>query len=238
MGVEKLRLGEEMSGWCRSRDSVQWWESVRGRRPQGANRLPVEGGSQVVGNPAGDSTPQQATAKDLSVLSSSDALSAGVLGFMPRRFVLTILPHRQPTSYWFERDNGRHSLRLTAPRRIGLPYGSYPRPLLACLTTGAVRTKSPQIDLGATPNDLARRLGLSTVSGPRGAADRLHETSSSCRTRRRSFPKRSTRRSRAGSSRAWRPRHQKESRPPGGKRSSNRWTISRPAKSTPCRGTL
>ena len=32
-----------------------------------------------------------------------------------------------------------------------------------------------QIDLGATPNDLARKLGLSIISGPRGTATRLKE---------------------------------------------------------------
>ena len=48
-------------------------------------------------------------------------------------------------------------------------------PLLAWLTTEAVRTKNPEIQLGATPNDLARKLGLSTTSGPRGTARRLED---------------------------------------------------------------
>ena len=108
-------------------------------------------------------------------LESEDALSAGALGFMPRLLVLTTLPHRRPESHRFERVNGRHTLRMSAPRRVGLPYGSYPRLLLAYLTTEAVRTKSPEIHLGATPNDLARKLGLSVISGPRGTAPRLQE---------------------------------------------------------------
>jgi len=108
-------------------------------------------------------------------LESSDALSAGALGFMPRLLVLTTLPHRRPESHRFERINGRHFLRMSAPRRIGLPYGTYPRLLLAYLTTEAVRTKSREIQLGATPNDLARKLGLSTISGPRGTAPRLED---------------------------------------------------------------
>ncbi len=108
-------------------------------------------------------------------LESSDALTAGALGFMPRILVLTTLPHRRPETHRFERVNGRHTLRMSAPRRVGLPYGSYPRLLLAYLTTQAVRTKSPQIDLGATPNNLARKLGLSVISGPRGTAQRLQE---------------------------------------------------------------
>ena len=57
---------------------------------------------------------------------------------------------------------------MSAPRRVGLPYGSYPRLLLAYLTTAAVRTKSP--------HDPSRRYtqtiwlaswGCSTISGPR-----------------------------------------------------------------------
>ena len=114
-------------------------------------------------------------AEDLPSLESEGALSAGALGFMPRLLVLTTLPHRRPERHRFERVNGRHSLRLSAPRRVGLPYGSYPRLFLAYLTTEAVRTKNPKIDLGATPNDLARKLGLSTISGPRGTAQRLEE---------------------------------------------------------------
>ena len=114
-------------------------------------------------------------AETFSSLESEDALTAGALGFMPRVLVLTTLPHRRPESHRFERVNGRHSLRLSTPRRIGLPYGTYPRLLLAYLTTEAVRTKNPKIDLGATPNDLARKLRLSTISGPRGTAQRLEE---------------------------------------------------------------
>jgi len=114
-------------------------------------------------------------ARDVSFLESVDALSAGALGFMPRLLVLTTLPHRRPDSHRFERVNGRHTLRLSAPRRVGLPYSSYPRLVLAYLTTEAVRTKSPEIQLGATSNDLARKLGLSTISGPRGTARRLED---------------------------------------------------------------
>jgi len=104
-----------------------------------------------------------------------DAGTAGALGFMPRILVLTTLPHSRPTTCRFERINGRYSLRLEARRSIGLPFGVYPRLILIHLTTQAVCTKSPEIDLGRTPNDLARRLGLRPISGPRGTAKRLHD---------------------------------------------------------------
>jgi hypothetical protein len=94
---------------------------------------------------------------------------------MPRLLVLTTLPHRRPEVHRFERINGRHCLRMRAPRRVGLPYGSYPRLLLTFPTAEAVCTKSPEIYLGATPTDLALQLGLSTISGPRGTAQRLED---------------------------------------------------------------
>lgn len=95
------------------------------------------------------------------------------LAFMPRLFVLTTLPHRRPQGHRFERVNGWQSLRMVAPRRVGLPYGVYARLVLMFLTTEAVRKKTQEIHLGATPNDLARTLGLSVVSGRRGTAQRL-----------------------------------------------------------------
>jgi hypothetical protein len=111
---------------------------------------------------------EPAIAQDLSGVGEPQALA-----FMPRLFVLTTLPHRRPQGNRFERVNGWQSLRMVAPRRIGLPYGVYPRLLIMFITTEAVRKKNPEIHLGATPNDLARKLGLSVISGPRGTARRL-----------------------------------------------------------------
>ncbi len=107
-----------------------------------------------------------APAEDLLCLESEDALTAGTLGFMPRILVLTTLPHRRPESHRFERVNGRHSLGLCVPRPVGRPYGSYPRRLLVYLTTEAVRTKDREVNFGATPNAMARKLGLPVISGP------------------------------------------------------------------------
>ena len=111
---------------------------------------------------------EPAIAQDLSGVGEPQALA-----FMPRLYVLTTLPHRRPESHRFERVNGWQSLRMVAPRRIGLPYGVYPRLLLMFITTEAVRKKSRVIHLGARPNDLARKLGVSIISGPRGTARRL-----------------------------------------------------------------
>ena len=114
-------------------------------------------------------------AEDLPSLESEDALTAGSLGFMPRLLVLTTLPHRRPASHRFKRVNGRHSLRLSAPRRVGLPYGSYPRLLLVYLTTEAVRARSPEIRLGPTFNQFMYSLGLTPVTGKRGTVSRMRD---------------------------------------------------------------
>jgi hypothetical protein len=107
-------------------------------------------------------------AADLNSIAAPQAIA-----FMPRLFVLTTLPHRRPQANRFERVNGWQSMLMVAPRRIGLSYGVYARLLLMFITTEAVQKKSRRIHLGATPNHLARRLGLSSISGLRGTAPRL-----------------------------------------------------------------
>ena len=108
-------------------------------------------------------------------IDSCDVQEAEALGFMPRVLTLTTLPHSRPASNTFERVNGHHRLRLTARRPIGLPYGVYPRLILVYLTTAAVRSRSPIVELGPSPNEFARRLGLTPISGKRGTVPRLQD---------------------------------------------------------------
>jgi hypothetical protein len=94
---------------------------------------------------------------------------------MARIFVQATLPHSRPKAHEFERVNGRYSLHLVAPPSVGLPYGSYPRLVLAWLTTEAVRTKSPEIRLGPTFSTFMYRLDLTPVTGKRGTVPRLRD---------------------------------------------------------------
>ena len=103
----------------------------------------------------------------------SDARVAGALGFMPRLLVQATLPHGRLRCYELERTNGRVRLKLTAPHSIGLPYGSYPRLILAWLNTEALRTKSPDLHLGSTLRSFMHKLDLTPVTGKRGTAQRL-----------------------------------------------------------------
>ena len=104
-----------------------------------------------------------------------DARSAGTLGFLARILVQATLPHRRPSHHDFERTNGQLTLHLHAPPSIGLPYGSYPRLVLAWLNTEAVRTRSPHLRLGPTFTSFMRTLGLPPVTGKRGTAARLRD---------------------------------------------------------------
>ena len=103
----------------------------------------------------------------------SDARVAGALGFMPRLLVQATLPHGRPQFHELVRANGRVKLKMRAPPSIGLPYGSYPRLILAWLNTEALRTKSPDLHLGLTLSSFMHKLDLTPVTGKRGTAQRL-----------------------------------------------------------------
>ena len=105
----------------------------------------------------------------------TDARAAGALGFLGRILVQASLPHRRCAEHEFERTNGRLTLHLHAPPSVGLPYGSYPRLILAWLNTEAVRTRSPHLKLGPTFTSFMSRLDLSPVTGKRGTSRRLRD---------------------------------------------------------------
>lgn len=104
-------------------------------------------------------------AVDLACISSQEAKS---IGFMSRLLIMLNLPYRDPgneAKVWV-RKNGNVSLILTPAynelgESIGLPYGSYPRLILAYLITQAVKTQSPIIFLGKSFRDFLKLLEIS-----------------------------------------------------------------------------
>lgn len=106
-------------------------------------------------------------------IESEAAADAGALGFMARAMVQATLPHRKVEGAYFERRNGNFTLNLLAPPKIGLPYGSVPRLLLAWLTTEAVKTQSRELELGDSMSAFMAELGLSPTGGARGDITRL-----------------------------------------------------------------
>lgn len=106
-----------------------------------------------------------------------DAKSAGALGFMARALVIATMPYKDPKTDAFVRTNGDFKLRIVAGYEGGIPYGIYPRLLMSWVTTEAVRTGSPVIELGDSLRIFLRDvLELrSTGGGARGSGSRVTE---------------------------------------------------------------
>lgn len=121
-------------------------------------------------------------------IQEEDATKTGTVGFMARSMVMATLPHRNPIVNEYERRNGNYTLTIIAPSKIGLPYGTYPRLLLAWISTEAVRTKNPDIVLGKTLSGFMEKLGLlptggrwGTITQLKNQTSRLFASSFSCR---------------------------------------------------------
>ena len=120
-------------------------------------------------------TPQTIDALINQALAIEDeqAQEAGALGFMARAMVQATLPHRAFDGNYFERKNGKFTLSMLASPKIGLPYGSMPRLLLAWVTTEAVKTKSRELELGDSMSAFMAELGLTPTGGANGSITRL-----------------------------------------------------------------
>ena len=112
---------------------------------------------------------------DTLAIEQESAQTAGSLGFLARAMVQATLPHKRVAGNEFERKNGAYTLHLLAPAKIGLPYGSVPRLLLAWLTTEAVRTQSRELFLGDSLSRFMAELDMMPTGGRWGSITRLKE---------------------------------------------------------------
>jgi len=111
-------------------------------------------------------------------IEAQEAKEAGAVGFMARVLVQATMPHKKTESLVFHRQNGDFNLSITSPHpKIGLPYGTVPRLLLAWLTTEAVRTKERELVLGDSMSEFMRQLGLVPTGGRWGSITRLKDQS-------------------------------------------------------------
>lgn len=103
--------------------------------------------------------------------------------FMARQLVQATLPHKNPGNVpaW-TRKNGDLKLTVqagwdeTRDRTIGYPYGTLPRLLLFWITTEAIRTGQPRLELGNSLAAFMRELGLDpSRGGKRSDARRLRD---------------------------------------------------------------
>jgi hypothetical protein len=112
-----------------------------------------------------------------------DARDAGAVGYAARLWAQLSLPYKDPgdAGLWIRR-NGSLTLRvmpgMTGPKgaeKPGYPYGVLPRYVLTWMSTEAVRTQSPVLQLGNNLSDFMDRLGLSPTGGKNGTITRLND---------------------------------------------------------------
>ena len=90
------------------------------------------------------------------------------MGFMARLLALCSLPRTNPGNRLrYVRRNGPYKLGMTAGIDSKLPFGNFPRLILAWVCTEAVRTGRREIVLGKSLSDFMRSLGLEPVGGVR-----------------------------------------------------------------------
>lgn len=107
------------------------------------------------------------------MIEAEEARRAGAVGFIARALTQATMPHKAPSDNEFTRQNGHFTLTIWSPKHVGLPYGSIPRLLLSWMTTEAVRTKSPILELGPTLSAFMAELGLARRGGERGDITRF-----------------------------------------------------------------
>jgi len=140
-----------------------------------ASQFHLTGVEAGPGTPPGRSRRSASLIRQALYLDQEDAHSAGEVGFLARALVQATLPHSDPKTNEFVRRNGHFTLSILAPKDVGLPYGRYPRLVLAYLNTEAVRRKSREIELGPHFSHFCATLGLPPTTGPRGSLPTLRE---------------------------------------------------------------
>ena len=88
------------------------------------------------------------------------------LGFMARMLALCSLPRTNPGNrHRYVRRNGPYTLIMYSSGETKLPFGNFPRLLLAWLCTEAVRTQSRELVLGRSLAKFMRELGIYSSGG-------------------------------------------------------------------------
>ena len=97
------------------------------------------------------------------------------MGFMARMLALCSLPRTNPGNRLrYVRRNGPFTLVMNAGGLHRLPFGNFPRLLMAWISTEAVRTGNREIVIGRSLSAFMRKLGINSDSGgKRGEHTRL-----------------------------------------------------------------
>lgn len=102
------------------------------------------------------------------------AKEAGEIGYMANMLVQATLPHSKQSGNHFKRTNGSITIELMSSSK-GLPYGTYPRLLMAWITTQVRRNEGPKIHLGESLTQFMAKLGLCATGGRWGNISSLKD---------------------------------------------------------------
>ena len=87
------------------------------------------------------------------------------MGFMARLMALCSLPRTNPGNrLQYKRVNGPFTLIMYSSGETNLPFGNFPRLILAWVSTEAVRTQSRELILGPSLTKFMKTLGSTTVA--------------------------------------------------------------------------
>lgn len=98
--------------------------------------------------------------EDALQIEQEDVKVAGALGFMARALAQVIFPHTDPKTLYYERTTGKLSLAVRGHKAYGVPFGTIPRVVLAWICTEAVSTQSPELLMGRSAAEFARKLNM------------------------------------------------------------------------------
>jgi len=87
--------------------------------------------------------------------------------------VQATMPHKRVRGNEFSRKNGKFTLNMLAPSKVGLPYGNVPRLLMAWITTEAVQTQNRELLLGNSLSSFMGELGFQVTGGRHGSINRM-----------------------------------------------------------------
>ncbi|MDH3639122.1 MAG: replication protein RepA [Gammaproteobacteria bacterium] len=124
--------------------------------------------------PANQAKPERRIRAALA-LEAEDATNAGMTGYMAHVVTQTTIPHSRVDDHQFQRSNGLVTVTISDIAGVGLPYGSYPRLLLAWISSEAVKTGDSLLEFGPTLSGFMAELGLLPTGGRWGTIHRLRE---------------------------------------------------------------
>lgn len=109
----------------------------------------------------------------LGKINDENVVDREAVGFFSRLLLLCTLPHSNPgdnINVYSRKTNNIHlgiqpGFNMKTQKSFGVPYGVYPRLLLAFITTEVKKKKSPKIKLGKSLSEFMGKLGLEPSGG-------------------------------------------------------------------------